>query len=247
MLLSVLIPVFSEVDSLDQTVQILRATLPPQGWEILLLVHRDSSPACWQLCDRLATQPHIRVLRQQCYPGQGLAYREGIENAQGQYLLLMNSDLETEPTHAARLLEAIQGSDSDMVIASRWSQGARFDWRSYGLAKWVANFVVQKFFALLLGQPQISDLTFAYKIARAEVFKKIRWQGTGHEFVFEATVKPALLQYRLSEIPTDWIGRREGTSHQPLLRNLRHIRLGLRLILEHFLNPVQFRANYLPE
>ena len=242
--MSVLIPVFSEVASLETTVDILLQALPQEGLEILLLVHRDSIPDCWQLCQRLAeAHPQVRVHRQLQYPGQGYAYREGIEMARGDYLLFMNSDLETEPSHAIRLLTAMQTGDADIVVGSRWAPGANFDWRSYGLLKWVLNFFVQQFFARLL-RVKVSDLTFAFKIARAHMYRNIIWQGSGHEFVFEAAVKPALLGFRLSEVPTQWIGRQEGVSHQPMLRNFRHIRLALSLWAEHWRNPAAFRERY---
>ena len=242
---TVLIPVYSEVESVPETVHRVCSSLPHQIVEILLIVHQDSSAACWDACRNLeASHKLVKVHLQQQYPGQGYAYREGISRARGRYLLMLNSDLETEPFHAARLLEEIENRQLDLVVASRWAQGADFDWRSYGLLRWLLNYAVQQSFARLCGLP-ISDLTFAYKIARSRLLQSIRWQGTGHEFALESTLKPALLGYRLGQVPTSWKARREGLSHQPFWRNLRHIFMGLRLCWEKRLHPQRFRSDYL--
>lgn len=248
---SVLIPVYSEVDSLAETVQLTLAQLGHRTREILLLVHEKSRPECWELCRRLSEDvPQVQVHRQQRYPGQGYAYRQGIEIARGDLLLFLNSDLETEPRHIPRLLEKMGEGSFDLIVASRWARGAAFDRRSYGTKKWLLNFLVQHGFALLT-RTTLSEFTFAYKLARRELFQKTLWEGTGHEFALESTLKPVLLGHKVGQVPTSWVGRREGVSHQPFWRNLRHIGMGLRLVAERYLmGQAGFRKKYrleLPE
>ncbi len=241
---SVLIPVYSEAESLRQTVLRTLENLGERTKEVWLLVHRDSVPECWEVCRALeSADPRVKVHTQERYPGQGYAYREGIALAEGELILMMNADLETEPSHALRLVQAIDGGEADLVIASRWAPGSHFDRRSYGPFKKIANWIVQRFFQVVF-KIKVNDLTFAYKIARAEVFKKTVWTGTGHEFAFESTIKPAILGYRLDQVPTSWVGRNEGASHQPLKRNLRHPILGLCLWGEHWLDPKGFAERY---
>lgn len=242
---SVLIPVYSEVDSLAETVRLSLTELGSRTCEILLLVHEKSRPECWELCHRLAAEhPEVQVHRQLRYPGQGYAYRQGIEMARGHLLLFLNSDLETEPRHIGRLLEKMDQGDYDLVVASRWAKGSAFDRTSYGNLKWFLNFAVQHIFALLTMSP-LSEFTFAYKLARTSLFQSVTWQGTGHEFAFESTLKPVLLGAKVGQVPTSWVGRREGVSHQPFWRNLRHIGMGLRLVAEKWCRPVWFGRTYL--
>lgn len=244
---SVLIPVYSEVDSLAETVRLTLEHLGERTHEILLLVHEKSRPECWDLCHRLEREiEQVQVHRQLRYPGQGYAYRQGIEVASGEWLLFLNSDLETEPRHIDRLLKKREQCACELVVASRWARGASFDRASYGNLKWLLNFAVQHLFALLTLQP-LSEFTFAYKLANRRLFQRIHWQGTGHEFALESTLKPVLLGVKVAQVPTSWVGRREGTSHQPLWRNIRHILLGLRLIGERYRNRRRFREKYLKD
>lgn len=241
---SALIPIYSEVESVAETVRLVGENLGDRLLEIWLLVHRDSIPQCWELCRRLAEeQPKVRLHTQIAYPGQGCAYREGIALAQGEYILLLNADLETEPRHCRRLLDKLLAEGADVVVGSRWMKGSKFDRASYGGWKWVLNFCMQRLFARILKVP-LSELTFAFKIARAEVFKSTVWTGIGHEFAFESTVKPAMLGYKVAEVPTSWVGRKEGSSHQPFRRNLRHPVLGLALWAERWLDPDGFGRRY---
>ena len=243
---TVLIPVYSEVESLAETVRLTLLHLGERAREILLLVHEKSQPECWDLCHRLAREiPQVEVHRQQRYPGQGYAYRQGIELATGKFLLFLNSDLETEPRHIGRLLAKCEEGNYDVVVASRWASGADFDRASYGNLKWLLNFIVQHSFALLTLTP-LSEFTFAYKLARTDLFQRIQWQGRGHEFAFESTLKPVLLGLRVGQVPTSWFGRREGVSHQPFWRNLRHIWMGLGLVSQRYLNRAAFQRKFLP-
>ncbi|MGH7197417.1 MAG: glycosyltransferase family 2 protein, partial [Candidatus Omnitrophota bacterium] len=103
---SVLIPVFSEVEQLRRTVEVLQDTCGDYLREIILLMHRDSIPACKELCRELAEKdPRVHVHEQIEYPGQGHAFREGFALATGTHVLMMNADLETDPADARKLIE----------------------------------------------------------------------------------------------------------------------------------------------
>lgn len=227
--ISFLIPVYSEVEILRQTVEVLESVCGEFLHEIILLVHKDSVPACKELCRELsAKDPRVHVHEQIEYPGQGHAFREGFALATGTHILMMNADLETDPADTRKLIEAVQKDSSDLVVASRWAKGGSIDVRGYGLLNyWLAG-LFQKIFMALLRTP-VSDLTFCYKIGSARLFKSIPWEGTGHELAMETTMKPILMGYRVSQIPTAWVARREGRSHQKFWRNLRHLALAMKL------------------
>jgi dolichol-phosphate mannosyltransferase len=234
MLVSVLIPVFSESHSLARTVEILGQALQNVAFEILLLVHKDSTAECLRTCESLARADNVRMLIQRRYPGQGWAYREGFDAALGTHFLMMNADLETEPRDARRLVDAIAPGDLDLVVASRWMKGGGVDVTSYGRARAAVTYAFQ----LIVGtaaRTRVRDLTFAFKIGTREVFRAFAWEGTGHELAMETTLRPILAGYRVAQIPTKWVGRDEGVSHHTYLRNLRHARLAARLIARHTL------------
>ena len=226
---SIIIPVFSEVDSVTQTVGQVVASFADVPIEIIIIAHPRSAPESLDNCRRLAeTFDCVQFQLQTLLPGQGLAYRQAIDLSHGRFILFMNADLETHPPDARPLYDAIVKGGEDIVIASRWCPGANFDSVSYGKIKIVLNFLFQRMFALLFGTP-ITDLTFCYKIARAELFKGVEWKGTQHEFSLETTLLPIVLGLRVREIPTTWRARREGKSNFSFWACRRHFRLALQI------------------
>lgn len=231
MKVSFLIPVFSEVDSVQRTVEVLEATCASIDREILLLVHRASIPACRALCDKLAREiATVRVHEQVDYPGQGFAFREGFEIATGTHFLMMNADLETDPRDAARLIETAAQTGADLVVASRWMPGASVDLAGYGALRALVTISFQRALGRMLGA-SIHELTFSYKIGTRVLFERFAWEGTGHELSMETTVRPIAAGMRVVEIPTSWIARTEGRSNHAYLRNLRHAKLALAILL----------------
>jgi glycosyltransferase involved in cell wall biosynthesis len=227
---SIIIPVFSELDSVNQTVEQLLSSFNGLPIEIIIIAHPKSKPDCLQNCSRLAgTIPSVQFQIQKQLPGQGLAYRQAIELCQGRFIMLMNADLETHPPDARRLYDAITQQNYDVVVASRWCKGAVFDAKTYGRFKIILNYVFQRIFAAIFFT-SITDLSFCYKIARADIYKSLRWTGTQHEFALETTLVPIALGMRVGQIPTTWRRRSEGASNFNFWRSIRHVKLALAII-----------------
>jgi glycosyltransferase involved in cell wall biosynthesis len=229
---SFLVPVFSEVEALRTTVARIDEHCAAWDREILLLVHERSIPACHALCDRLgADNPRVRVHRQERYPGQGHAFREGFAIAAGTHFLMMNADLETDPRDAPELIRAIEPGDHDLVVGSRFMRGGAVDLRGYGPVKALCTYAFQEIAGAAFGSG-IQDLTFCYKIGTRALFRSIPWRGTGHELALETTLRPIALGYRVGQVPTAWIARGEGRSSHAYLRNLRHVRTAIDIYAE---------------
>ena len=231
MLVSFLVPVYSEVESLRQTVALIDQECAAWEREILLLVHGKSGPACLALCAELAAEnPRVRFHVQERYPGQGYAFREGFALARGTHFLMMNADLETDPRHAPNLIRAMEAGGADLVVGSRWMRGGAIDVKGYGPGRVAVAYAFQTIFGRLF-HTEISDLTFCFKIGTRELFESIAWTGTGHDLAMETTVRPIALGRRVIQIPTVWVARSEGTSNQPFLRNFRHAKLAVEILL----------------
>jgi hypothetical protein len=57
------------------------------------------------------------------------------------------------------------------------------------------------------------------------------WEGTLHEIHIETTVNPLKAGYYLEQVPSVWVGRKEGQSVNTLLRNFRYVRIALKTLL----------------
>ena len=111
---TVIVPVYNVEDYLEKCVNsILAQTL--KDFE-LLLVDDGSTDGSGALCDQLAQRdPRIRVIHQE-NQGLGGARNTGIAQAQGEWLLLVDSDDWIEPTTLERTVDAGETCSAQLVM-----------------------------------------------------------------------------------------------------------------------------------
>jgi dolichol-phosphate mannosyltransferase len=226
--LSIVVTVFSETFSIRETVDILISRDRGYIEEIILLVSPRASRESREICRQCADgDPRVKILIQKNNPGIGWAYREGMQAASGNFVALMAADLETEPAAVDRMVDKILETGCDGVVANRWLPGGGFT--NYDPIKYVLNWIFQKTFKLLFWT-NLGDLTFGFKILSKEIADSIEWQGTLHEICIETTVKPIKHGFRLDQIPSVWVGRREGASVNTFFRNFRYVKMAFGIL-----------------
>jgi dolichol-phosphate mannosyltransferase len=225
--ISVIMTVYSETELLTQSVKMMREQLKPWDYEILVVVHPKSNQPCMDLCAKLGTEPDIRIIVQGPRSGIGWAYREAIPHVTGTHALIMSSDLETNPEDAADIVRKAEQTGADIVCASRWMPGGGFS--GYSPVKLVLNYGYNLIFRTLY-RTSIHDITFGYKLIRAEVLKTVNWEYGTHEFCAELLLRPLRLGYTATEIPTRWVKRPEGDSKMTFMRNFRFVSAAWRIL-----------------
>lgn len=227
--LSIVVTVFSETFSIDQTIAILLGRNRGYIEEILLVVSPRASEETFDICRKWEAQERrVKIVLQRNNPGIGWAYREGMQAARGNYVALMAGDLETEPAAVDRMVEKIVETGCDEVVANRWMRGGGFV--NYDPVKLMLNWIFQAIFKVLFWT-RIGDLTFGFKILSKELTETIAWEGTLHEICIETTVKPIRRGAHLEQVPTMWVGRREGVSVNTFFRNFRYVGSALKTLL----------------
>ena len=229
MKLSVVVTVYSETYSLAKTVERIIRKNRNYISEILLVISPKSSAQCIDICHELVEKyEFVQLHMQQQNPGVGWAIREGMELATGDYVALLSADLETEPEAVDRMVKKIEKTKCDMVVGNRWLEDGGFE--NYDPKKLILNWLFQHLFKILYWT-KIGDLTYGFKILSKDLVRQIRWEGTMHEIYIETTVKPLKLKATVEQVPTVWIGRKEGESKNTFLRNFRYVRLAIKVLL----------------
>ena len=218
---SIILPVIDETVSLQRTVEILLEQNSNSIYEILIVVCSKTTPEARAVCESLAeTYPDLVHVREQTRPFLGGAMRDAFDWAEGTHVLMMASDLETDPATVKDLIEtAAEGFD--VVTATRWTQAGGF--HGYSPVKYALNWTFQQLFRMLYGTP-LTDLTYGFRIFKSEWTKKIAWQELRHPFLLETILKPLRLGARVKEVPTVWRTRTEGISHNTFLQNFVYFR-----------------------
>jgi glycosyltransferase involved in cell wall biosynthesis len=225
--LSVIVTVYTETYSVIETVERVIRNDSGSLREIILVVSPKASDETQRVARELAeSNPLVKMHIQQVVPGVGWALREGMSLAKEECVAIMSGDLETEPEAVERMFQKMKETGADVVVGNRWAKDGGFE--NYDRFKLVLNWLFQKIFKIIY-RTSIDDLTYGFKILRKHVIDSIPWESEFHEIYIETTVKPLKWGYRLDQVPTVWIGRREGKSVNTFLRNFGYVKLALKV------------------
>ena len=223
---TIILPVMNETTALGETVKIIVHDVPDKLREIVIVVCRRTTAQALAIAHRLREElPELVLVHEQKLPHLGGALREAFDLARGSHLVLMASDLETDPHDVKHLIAGAEQHPAAIIAASRWLKRGSF--HGYATVKWLLNWIFQMIFAMLYGT-RLTDLTFAYRIYPTRLVQSIRWEELRHPFLFEALVKPLRLGVQVIEIPSVWKARTEGESQNTFFRNFGYFRTGFK-------------------
>lgn len=204
--LSIVIPVFNEVNTLDALVNKV-ATADSSGLEKeLVLVDDGSSDGTLEVLKRLAEEHPEWVIRyHDVNQGKGAALRTGFASATGDIVLIQDADLEYDPREYPTLLAPILEGHADVVYGSRFLGGGAhrvvFYWHSVGnkFLTWLSNMTTDL---------NLSDMEVCYKVFKREVLASITVEENRFGFEPEITAKVAKAKrWVIYEVPISYYGR----------------------------------------
>ena len=188
MIVSVVIPVFNEMRTLEQVIKRVQAA--PVEKEIIL-VDDYSNDGSRELVQSLAEQPNVRAVLHDYNQGKGAALRSGFAAATGDVVLIQDADLEYDPNDYPKLLGPIVANDADVVYGSRFAGGEThrvlYFWHSMG----------NRFLTLLsnmMTNLNLTDMEVCYKVFRREIIQSIDLKE--NRFGFEPEVTARLARFR---------------------------------------------------
>ncbi len=223
-----MLPVFSETDTVRIVVAWLREKLASRLHEIVIVISPRSSPESYAVCEEMTRlDPRVQLHVQQVNPGVGNAFREGYAQTTGNVILSMDSDNEMELAAIPKMLDKMAANNFAVVVGSRWLPGGGFV--GYQRFKRVLNWGFQQLFRVLF-LTRCTDLTYGFKVLRAEVVHGIAWEATLSEIGCETTMKPLRAGFRVGEVPSVWTARTQGRSTNNFWRNFRYVNMALRVL-----------------
>ncbi len=185
--------------------QVLNAPLPENLERELIIVDDCSTDGTSEILDRLAAQePSIRLIRKKKNEGKGAAVRTAIREAQGDFCLVQDADLEYDPSEYPTLLRPLLTGHADAVFGSRYL--VREQTRI--LPFW--HSMINKTLTLLSNMfcnLNLTDMETCYKVFRTDLLKSIPIRSDRFGFEPEITMKAAKRRLRIYEVPISYHGR----------------------------------------
>ncbi|XTZ19017.1 glycosyltransferase family 2 protein [Micromonospora echinospora] len=205
MKLSILMPVFNEEERIADALKQALAVEYPCDIE-LLVVDDGSRDGTAEVLSRV-DDTRLRVITHPRNAGKGAAIRTAVAHAEGDYMVILDADLEYDPQDIPKLLAPVLDGRAQVVYGNRTfgSHSAYSFWYVMG-NKGVTTA------ANVLFNSYIGDLETCFKLMPIELYRSLDVRSRG--FGMEAEVTGKLLRRRIRpyEVPISYRarGREEG-------------------------------------
>jgi glycosyltransferase involved in cell wall biosynthesis len=170
----------------------------------ILIVDDNSTDRTAEVTEKLSEiYECIRLVKRFPPNGVGRALREGLKEAKGEFVLIMDSDFQHIIPEIRDLFDVIVNG-ADVAVGSRFSRESVLV--NYALTKILANRTFHVIANILLGR-RFRDVSNNLKIFRHEVAKRLVIESDDFAANVETGLKPILLGYRVVEVPISWVNR----------------------------------------
>ncbi len=232
MLLSIIVPVYNEQDSLQELIQRIDAVAQAHQYTVdIWLVDDGSRDGSWARIEQLAaSHAHVHGLKLRRNFGKAAALSAGFDHAQGQRLITMDADLQDDPQEIPALLAKM---DEGFDVVTGWKQVRHDPWHKVGPSR-----VFNRLISWLTGV-RLHDHNCGLKAYRREVIQEVKLYGEMHRFV---PVLAVARGFRVAEIPVLHQPRKHGVSKYGFERFIKGL---LDLLTVYFLTGFRNRPQHL--
>ncbi|MBE2180869.1 MAG: glycosyltransferase family 2 protein [Chthoniobacterales bacterium] len=232
-LVSVMIPVFNEVEAIGPLYEATRRVLTGLGrpWEMIFINDGSTDGSDRKLDEIAATDPNVRVLHFRRNFGQTAAMMAGFDHASGVVIIPLDGDNQNDPADIPAMLEKInEGFD----VVSGWRKDRQDNALQRNLPSIMANRLISS-----VSGVSLHDFGCSLKAYRADVIGGVRLYGEMHRFL------PIYAKWhgaRITEIPVNHHPRKTGSSKYGLERVMKVI---FDLLTVKFMDKFMLKPMYL--
>lgn len=230
---SIVVPFHNEEENVTELYDRLKVVMENIGETFeLVFVDDGSRDATFKLLQQIAAvDSRVVVVKLRRNFGQTSALAAGFNNAQGDYVIAMDGDLQHDPNDIPLFVEKInEGFD----VVSGWRK-VRIDHLVLRrIPSRCANWLMAK-----LSGVDIHDFGTTFKAYRRDLLSLVPLYGEMHRFI------PALASWHgatICEIPIKNVNRERGVSHYGISRTFRVFfdLLTIRFLLKYLSRPLHF-------
>jgi len=211
--LSVLIPVYNEVQTIDE---ILRLVVAEKTEKEIIVVDDGSTDGTRQKLAAWDGRDGVRVILHEKNAGKGRAVRTALEASRGDIVIIQDADLEYDPGEYPLLLRPIEAGRADVVFGSRFAGSAEHRvqhfWHAQGNRLLTA--VTNVFTGL-----NLSDMATCYKAFHRGVVPSLQLDSKGFGVDAEITAKVARGNLQIFEVPVSYFGRSKADGKKIRLKD----------------------------
>ncbi len=174
MRLSIVIPVYNEVESIDILYQEIVQSIDTSEYEIIFIDDGSTDGSSEKIAELIKENQKLKLIQFYRNYGKSAALSEGFKQADGEYIVTMDADLQDDPSEIKNLINKLEeGYD----LVSGWKKN-RKDPMSKRLPSKLFNFITRLFTSV-----KIHDFNCGLKIYRKSVIKTLEIYGGRHRYI----------------------------------------------------------------
>jgi glycosyltransferase involved in cell wall biosynthesis len=232
-LVSVVIPLFDEVDNVEPLTAALQPALDAlnRPYEVIFIDDGSGDGTGEKLAAAARANPRFKVVSFKRNVGQTAAMMAGIDHAKGAVIVPMDGDLQNDPADIGKLIAKL---DEGYDVVSGWRQNRKDAFWTRNLPSRIANAIIS-----WVSGVHLRDYGCTLKAYRREVLEGFRLYGEMHRFV------PIYAKWqgaRITEIPVTHHARTRGQSKYGLTRAFKVM---LDLLVVKFLTQYETKPIYI--
>ncbi len=210
--LSIVVPLYNEVDNVEDLHRQLTAALEPGGrpFELVLVDDGSTDGTRERLLALEAADPRVRPVFLRRNFGQTAAFSAGFDRSRGDVVVTSDGDLQNDPADIPALVARLEEDDLDLVCGWRRE-------RKDPLSRRIPSFLANRLISWTTGV-RLHDYGCSLKAMRGDVARGIRLYGEMHRFI---PAVAAWMGVSLAEVPVNHRPRTRGRSKYGLGRTVR--------------------------
>ena len=218
--LCVLIPAFNEEGCIRQTVQAIHSTLSQHyiNHEILV-VNDNSTDRTMSYLESLGKSiNNLKILSNEYGHGFGNTVRYGLDNWQGDIIVLAMGDQSDDPYDIVKFYQTMEVKNVDCIFGNRFIKGGKAI--NYPFIKLCLNRIFNTLLMITVDS-RYNDYTNAFKMYKRKVIESITpLKSTDFELTIEIPLKAIKNKFSFHIVPNTWQQRKVGYSKLSILKNV---------------------------
>lgn len=211
--LSIIVPTYNESQNIVRMLDSIAEALSPYKGSEIIVVDDNSPDGTAEMAKShakiISTKKKIRIeiISRNGKLGLSSAIIKGVQYASGDFLVIMDSDFSHPPQVIPSIIQALQDSNYDIVIASRYVKGGSII--GWPFKRRLMSKGATKIAQYGLGI-DVKDPVSGFFAFRRDIISGLKFDAIGYKMLLEILVKTK--GARVKEIPYTFTNRRIGAS-----------------------------------
>lgn len=205
MSLSVIIPVFNEVKTLEEIInQVIKVKI---DYKEIIIVDDFSNDGSRNILENFKNNNLFKIVYHNKNKGKGACLISALPFVTGKYVIIQDADLEYDPNEFKKFLEKANDTENCKVIYGSRVLGRKKIKKNLNvLFRIFANYILT-LISNMINNQKLTDAHTCYKFMESDILKKLDLSHNDFSICPEITTKLSRLNYNIVEIPISYKGR----------------------------------------